>query len=132
MSSQGDPVSIYRPAWWSPVATVVFGAITLGLLGMWINVQPSLFVIVPLAAAVAVWQEMTIKLTPGGVSANRRTTAWADLRLHEGRFGESLRSVGDDRPRRQRVAIFLSLYKSSWRTSSLGEDVRRWAPDLLS
>jgi hypothetical protein len=107
---------------------VVFLAIARQL----IDFDNSLFVIVPAVTAIGLPRQMTMSLTASGVTVARRTADWDSVELRQGRLGTSLRTVKGTPVRAGRVNVLLPIYETDWRHGRIGDDLQRWAPELLN
>ncbi|MDP2293167.1 MAG: hypothetical protein Q8M22_18445 [Actinomycetota bacterium] len=121
---------IYRPRPWYLAAVAAIGACTLAVVNLlfWRDLPVAFLLIIPAGGVIGSWTALTIEVSPDGIMMARRRIPWASLRVHQSRFGESLRTVKGRSPR---AKIFLPIYARNWRQSRLGDDIRRWAPHLL-
>ena len=130
MSDSPDTTS-YRPKWWYWAATAAASVAFLAIARQLIDFDNLLFVVVPAVTAIGMPRLMTMSLTASGVTVARHTAEWHSVELRHGRFGTSLRTVKGTPVRAGRVNVLLPIYETDWRNGRIGDDLQRWAPDLL-
>jgi hypothetical protein len=86
---------------------------------------------VAVVVPIVVTQQMRVYLSPAGARFGRRRASWDALELAPGRWGMELRTPAETTERNQRFGVVLDWYDADWREGPIGQDLRRWAPELL-
>jgi hypothetical protein len=86
---------------------------------------------VAVVVPIVVTLQMRVYLSPAGARFGRRRAAWSELELAPGRWGMELRTPVETTERSRRFGVVLDWYDADWRDGPIGQDLRRWAPELL-